>query len=162
VGDDTRLRVSGSVNLHDERIGLQANGEANLGILQGFFRGVRGSGRAELTASVDGPLKQPVFSGSATITDGRVRHLSLPNALDDINAMLPFESGGIRLDDVEASFGGGKVEFGGRIGFDGYVPGDLNVTARGQDMNLRVPEGIRSIVDADLSVTGSFQSPTLG
>jgi len=42
------------------------------------------------------------------------------------------------------------------------VPGDLNVTARGQDMNLRVPEGIRSLVDADLVLTGTFQSPTLG
>ena len=66
----------------DDRIGLQVAGDANLGILQGFFRDVRGSGRAELTAAVDGPLRQPVFSGSATIAEGRIRHFSLPNALD--------------------------------------------------------------------------------
>jgi hypothetical protein len=36
------------------------------------------------------------------------------------------------------------------------------VTARGQDINLRVPEGIRSVVDADLVLTGNYQSPTLG
>jgi translocation and assembly module TamB len=29
-------------------------------------------------------------------------------------------------------------------------------------MNLRVPEGIRSLVDADLVLTGNYQSPTLG
>src|SRR5204863_10169499 len=138
----TRLRLSGGINLADERIALRAAGEANLGILQGFFRDVRGSGRAELTAAVDGPLKQPVFSGSATVTNGRVRHFSLPNALDDINGTLHFDSGGVRLDDVTASFGGGRVQFGGRIGFDGYLPSELNVTARGQDMNLRVPEGV--------------------
>ena len=56
VGDDTRLRLGGHVGLRDRRIALQASGDANLGILQGFFRDVRGSGRAELTASVDGPL----------------------------------------------------------------------------------------------------------
>lgn len=162
VGDDTRLRVSGSVNLGDERIALTAAGDANLGILQGFFKDVRGSGRAELTAAVDGPLRRPVFSGSATVTDGRVRHFSLPNALDDINGVLHFDAGGIRLDDVRATFGGGRVQFGGRIGFDGYTPGELNVTARGEDMNLRVPEGIRSLVDADLSVTGNYAAPTLG
>jgi hypothetical protein len=162
VGEDTRLRVSGSVNLRDERIGLRASGEANLGVLQGFFKDVRGSGRAELSAAIDGPLKAPVFSGEATIADGRVRHFSLPNALDDIDGTLHFDSGGIRLDDVTATFGGGRVQFGGRIGFDGYLPSELNVTARGEDMNLRAPEGIRSLVDADLTVTGPYASPTLG
>lgn len=162
VGDDTRLSVAGTVDVKNERIGLKASGDANLGVLQGFFRDVRGSGRAELSASIDGPLKRPVFSGSATVAGGRVRHFSLPNALDEINGVVHFDAGGIRLDDVTATFGGGRVQFGGRIGFEGYAPGELNVTARGQDMNLRVPEGVRSLVDADLSLTGSYAAPTLG
>ena len=103
-----------------------------------------------------------MFSGSATITDGRIRHFSLPNALDAINGTIRFDRGGIRLDEVAATMGGGTVQFGGRIGFDGYVPADLNVTARGEDMHLRVPEGVRSVVDADLSLRGTFKSPTLG
>jgi len=162
VGDDTRLRVSGTVGLREERIALKAAGDANLGILQGFFREVRGSGRAELTAEINGPLREPVFSGSATITDGRVRHFSLPNALDSINGTLHFAANGIRFDDVAATMGGGQVQFGGRIGFEGYVPGDLDVTARGQDMHLRYPEGIRSVVDMDLSIRGNYKTPTLG
>ena len=83
------------------------------------------------TASVDGPLDEPVFSGSASIINGRVRHLSLPNALDGINGIIRFDARGIRLDDVSARMGEGPVQFGGRIGFDGYLPGDLNVTVRG-------------------------------
>jgi translocation and assembly module TamB len=163
VGDGTRLRVAGSIDLRDERVALKAAGDANLGILQGFFPGsVRGSGHAELIAAIDGPLRQPVFSGSATITDGRVRHFSLPNALDAINGTIFLDAGGIRLDNVSATLGGGEVQFGGRIGFDGYQPGDLDVTVRGDDMRLRYPEGIRSIVSADLSVRGPFKSPTLG
>ena len=76
----------------------------------------------------------------------------MPNALDAINGTIQFDEGGIRLDDVSATMGGGQVRFGGRIGFDGYVPTDLNVTARGEDMHLRYPEGIRSVVDMDLAV----------
>ena len=162
VGDDTRLRVSGVVGLRDQRIALRADGDANLGILQGFFRDVRGSGRAELAAAINGPLHEPVFSGSATITDGRVRHLSLPNSLEAINGVIRFDARGIQLDDVSATMGGGRVQFGGRIGFEGYAPGELNVTARGEDMHLRYPEGIRSTVDADLAVRGNFRTPTLG
>ena len=162
VGDDTRLRVSGSIGLKDERIALKATGEANLGILQGFFRDVRGAGRAALTASIDGPIAQPQLSGSATITDGRIRHFSIPNALDAINGTMHFDPGGIRLDDVAATMGGGRVRFGGRIGLDGYLPAELDVTARGEDMHLRVPEGVRSVVDADLSLRGNVKAPTLG
>jgi autotransporter translocation and assembly factor TamB len=162
VGEDTKLRLSGSVGLQDRRIAMQASGEANLGVLQGFFRNVRGSGRAELTASVSGSLSKPIFSGSATITDGRVRHFSLPSALDEVNGSIHFDARGIRLDDVTATFGGGRVQFGGRIGFEGFVPGELNVTARAENMHLRYPDGVRSVVDADLSVRGPFASPTLG
>jgi hypothetical protein len=162
VGEDTRLRVSGTIGLSDDRIALKATGDANLGILQGFFRDVRGAGRAELTASIDGPLAQPRFSGSATIADGRIRHFSIPNSLDAINGTIRFDASGIRLDEVAATMGGGRVQFGGRIGFDGYVPTALDVTARGVDMHLRVPEGVRSVVDADLWLRGALGSPTLG
>ncbi len=162
VGDDTKLKVLGRVGLRDERIALQATGDANLGILQGFFRDVRGSGRAELRASVDGPLRAPLFTGSANITNGRIRHLSLPNALENINGAIRFDSRGIQLDEVTAAMGGGPIQFGGRIGLEGYLPGELNVVVSGQDMHLRYPEGIQSIVDADLTLRGNVKAPVIG
>src|SRR5262245_47737358 len=162
LGEDTRLRVSGRVGLREERIALKAAGDANLGILQGFFPEVRGAGRTELAAEINGLLTQPEYSGQATISNGRIRHFSLPNSLDAINGTLRFDAGGIRLDDVSAMMGGGRVQFGGRIGFEGYLPGELDVTARGEDMRLRYPEGIRSIVDMDLSIRGNYKTPTLG
>jgi hypothetical protein len=161
AGDDTRLTVSGTIGLHDERIALRASGDANLGILQGFFKDVRGSGRAVLAAAIDGPLYAPVFSGSAAIADGRIRHFSLPNALDGINGTVRFDSRGIRLDDVTARMGGGRVRFGGRIGLDGYLPGDLSVSVRGEDMRVRYPEGVRSTIDADLAVGGNVKTPSV-
>ena len=68
---------------------------------------------------------------------------------------MAFDERGVRLDDLTATMGGGQVQFGGRIGFDGYQPGDLNVTVRGQDMQLRLFEGVRSTFDADLALVGS-------
>ena len=163
VGEDTQLRIGGTIGLRDQRIALQAVGDANLGILQGFFPNeMRGSGRAELMAAVNGPLYTPEFSGTATIRNGRIRHFSMPNALDTINGVVRFDSRGVGLDDVTATMGGGRIQFGGRVGFDGYLPGELNVTARGEGLQLRVPEGVRSVVDADLSVRGNFKAPTLG
>jgi translocation and assembly module TamB len=159
---DTRLRLAGGIDLSNQRIALKASGDAGLAVLQVFYKDVRGSGRATLAAAIDGPLRQPQFSGSARIVEGRLRHFAVPNSLDAIAGTINFDPGGIRLDDLAATMGGGRVQFGGRVALDGYQIGDVDITARGEEMHLRIPEGVRSVVDADLSLRGSYQAPTLG
>jgi translocation-and-assembly-module (TAM) inner membrane subunit TamB-like protein len=160
-GEGTELQLGGSVSLHDSTIDVQASGDANLGILQGFFRNLRSSGTAVLKASVNGPLSSPTFSGSASIANGRIRHFSLPHSLEAINGGISFDADGIRVNDVMARLGGGEVRFGGRIGMNGFVPGELNLTADGDQMQIRYPEGFKSIVAANLRLVGDYRSPEL-
>jgi hypothetical protein len=162
VGEGTALELSGSVGLHDNRIALDASGDANLGILQGFYRGILSSGNASLQAHVRGPLDNPVFSGNATIASGRMRYFSLPHSFQDINARLDFDAQGIRIVDALAQLGGGPVKFGGRIGLDGYQIGTIDLTATGEQMSLRYPEGFRSVIDAALTLRGNPASLVLG
>jgi hypothetical protein len=161
VGQDTTLVVSGTADLSLRQIGGAASGTANLGILQGFFRDIRSSGQAELSAQIRGPLEAPVFSGSASIRDGRIRHFSLPRSLESINGRILFDPRGARVDGLTAKVGEGEVQFGGRVTFDGYAPSEVNLTASGQNMRLRYPEGVSSIVDAELALTGRVTAPTL-
>ncbi len=162
VGDGTRLDVGGTVDLGASQIAIRSTGEANLGILQGVMRDLRSSGQADLAAEITGPLDNPVFSGQASIAGGRIRHFSLPHALEAVNGRVTFDANGLRLDDLTARLGGGLVRFGGRIGLVGYRPGEFNLTATGEEMRLRYPEGFRSVVDADLSLRGPFEAPVLG
>ena len=158
-GEGTRLDLNGNVNLHDSTISVSASGDANLGILQGFYRDLRSSGAAILTATVNGPLSNPVFSGSAAISNGRVRQLSLPHSLEAINGQVSFDPFGVRIDNVRARLAGGDVTFGGRVALSGFAPGELNLTATGQQMRIRYPEGFVSNIDADLALIGSPSSP---
>lgn len=160
-GEGTQLDLGGNVDLHAATISLAAAGDANLGILQGFFRDIRSSGAATLRAKVDGAIASPVFSGSATIANGRVRQLSLPHSLEAINGQISFDAGGIRIDNIRARLASGDVTFGGRVSLNGFAPGDLNLTATGQQMRIRYPEGFVSNIDADLALLGSPQSPLL-
>jgi translocation and assembly module TamB len=162
VGEGTRLDVGGTVAVGAKQIAIRSTGEANLGILQGFMRDLRSTGQADLTADVTGPLDNPVFSGQASIAGGRIRHFSLPHALEAMNGRVTFDARGVRLDDLTARLGGGLVRFGGRISLRGYRPGEFNLTATGEDMRLRYPEGFRSVIDADLSLRGPFEAPVLG
>jgi hypothetical protein len=162
VGDGTRLDVGGTIGLDTNQIGIRATGAANLGILQGFMRDVRSSGQADLVAEINGKLDAPVFSGQASVAGGRIRHFSLPHSLDAINGRLAFDATGVRFDGLNARLGGGLVRFGGRIAMSGYRPGSFNLTATGESMRIRYPEGFRSVVDADLSLRGPFEAPVLG
>jgi hypothetical protein len=165
AGEGTQLQLKGEARLTDRTLGLEAQGDANLGILQGFFRELRSRGTATLTASVRGNFDKPAFAGSATITDGRIRHTLMPHSLEAINGAVLFDAGGVRIDEgnpLTARVAGGDVSFGGRISIAGFTPGDLNLTATGQDMRVRYPAGFVSRIDADLWLRGTAASPILG
>ena len=161
VGDGTELDVSGTMDLNARRVAGLARGTANLGILQGFYRNIRSSGNAQLTAQVSGSLDAPIILGRATIDNGRLRYFSLPHSLEAVNGTILFDSRNIRLDGLTARVADGQVSFDGRIGLEGYAPADLSLTATGRNMRLRYPEGVRSEVDADLSLTGRVTAPVL-
>jgi hypothetical protein len=161
AGEDTQLDISGFVNLHDSRIAIRATGDANLAVLQGFVGNVRSSGMAALSATLEGPLDNPTASGTLDISNGRIRHFSLPHALENISGTLRFDTRGVTFDGLNARLARGDVMFGGRIAKDGYLPGQLDVTMIGTDMRLRLTEGMQSLVDAQLSLQGTMQSATL-
>jgi|GEM_PF-595978 len=160
-GEGTALDLTGDIALSDRRLSLSANGDASLGILQGFFPDVRGSGTMQLEAAVEGSFDEPVLTGEARITDGRLRHFSLPHSLDALQGRVVFEPGGMRLDELAGQFAGGVMQFGGRIGMEGYRIGNLGVTASLENSALRL-EDIRSRVDAELTLRGSLDEPILG
>jgi hypothetical protein len=162
TGEGTQLQMGGEVRLADETVSVEATGEANLGILQGFFRNVRSRGTAALLAQVKGPLAKPQFAGTARVVDGRVRHLSWPHGLETINGSISFDGTGFRFEDVTSRVAGGQVTFAGRVAMNGFAPGELSLTATGEEMRLRYPEGFRSVVDADLWLRGAASSPVLG
>lgn len=161
VGEGTELNVTGSADLRDQSLALHANGAANLAVLQGFIADVRSSGRAEVAARISGTARAPVVAGNALLTDGRIRQLSFPNALEELNGIVTFDGSGVRLDGLTARLGGGPVRFGGRIGLAAYQVSEFDVTAEGQDLRLRYPEGMRSLVDVTLALQGPAVSPVV-
>ena len=162
AGEGTRLDLTGEVDLADERMALGVEGDVNLEALEGIVPDVRSSGETRVEAQVGGSWRNPVLTGEARIVRGRIRHFSLPHALDAIEGRLVFDRDVVSFDEITAELGGGRLLFGGRVGLRGYGLGDFNISARATDMNLRYPAGIRSTADAELTLTGPAAGPTLG
>ncbi|MCX6538948.1 MAG: translocation/assembly module TamB [Acidobacteria bacterium] len=161
TGDQTQLGITGTVDLGRGQVGVHAEGDANLGILQLFSGNIRGSGRVALTADVTGDIDHPQIGGSAILDNGRLRHMFLPHAIENLNGKITFADNSIRFDEVVAKVGGGNVKFAGRVVLRGLWPSQLDVTANGESMELRYPAGLRSLVDADLALRGSINDPLL-
>jgi len=161
VGEDTELDLAGSVDIPQQTLALTANGAANLAVLQGFAPDVRSSGRAEVAARLTGPASAPVVSGTALLSNGRLRHFSVPHALEALNGIVTFTATGVQLDGLSGRLAGGPVRFAGRIAVNGYTLTEYDVSATGTDMRLRFPEGMRSLVDAELALRGPGTAPVL-
>ena len=161
VGDGTTLELVGDARLTEDRLRVRALGDANLSLLQGFFRDIRSSGSAKVQAEITGPTRGPVITGSAVLTDGRLRYFGLPHSIDGVNGRVEFDAAGLRIDTLAGRMGGGEVRFGGRIGIRDGTLESYNLTAVGRDMRIRYPEGFRSQVDTDLALRGPVGAPVL-
>ncbi|MEZ5316032.1 MAG: translocation/assembly module TamB domain-containing protein [Vicinamibacterales bacterium] len=162
-GEATTLELSGGVDAGRRTVNIAANGQANLAVLQLFYSDLRGTGAARVDGRLQGTFDRMALFGDATIVDGSVRHLGLPHSLTAINGPIRFDAAGIDVSALRGQMGGGNVVFGGRITLrDGYRPDEFDVTARGQLMRLRYPEGFTSTANADLWLRGPVQAPTLG
>jgi translocation-and-assembly-module (TAM) inner membrane subunit TamB-like protein len=161
-GQDTLLDVGGVIDAGKETVRVEAQGNANLAILQAFYPDLSSDGKARLNALLSGPFASPALTGTAEIQGGRLRHTSLPHGLLDINGPIRIESGRISVDGVTATMGEGPVRFGGAILLSGgYKPEEYNLTADGRSMRLRYPPGLVSTVDARLALEGLVSSPVL-
>src|SRR5205814_4840928 len=136
--------LAGSADTRARTWNLTATGSASLSILTLMrdFQTLTASGAAKLEASLTGSFDRPDFTGSADISDGRLRPFDSPHSIEDINGRILFKSDSISLSNFKGRIGnGGDVDFGGSIALDGYKLTDVNLTAEGRSMRLRYPEG---------------------
>ncbi len=163
-GTDTNLTVTGSVSHAKRTLDLKASGDTNLAILQAFkgFGDLRLGGGASLSGRLDGDFDNPRFTGKATLHDGRIRFPSLSRSLDGIQGPITFENGDLNLSALTGKMGGGPVQFGGVLRFDGFHPVEYQLTANGRNVQVRYPEGFETTANADLWMRGPVAQPTLG
>jgi hypothetical protein len=140
---------------------LKADGDANLELLQAFYPSLTTGGTVKLQASLAGGFESLALTGRANIADGRLKHPDFTHGIEQINGPITMEAGRISVEGLHGVIGEGPIDFHGAILLNGYQPQEFQITAHGQSMHLRVPEGLRSTVDADLMLSGPVARPAL-
>lgn len=161
LGDRTDLAGSGSVHLTGEHeLQAQAEGTANLRLIQTFNRAFNSSGVIKADMKVAGTLSAPTVQGHVQISHGSIAYIDLPSALSDINGTLIFDQHGMKVESLTGHTGGGTVTFSGYASvYDRELHFDLGLV--GQDVRLRYPPGVSSTADTELRFAGTPSASTL-
>lgn len=155
---NTTLDVAGRVGFDDKSAwDLKINGSLNLGILQMLQPDLLAKGAAAATASITGTLKDPQVNGRLELRDASLYLGDITAGVDNANGVVTFDRNRANIEKLTAEVGGGKLSFGGFIGFNSGLL-IYRVQAVADQVRVRYPEGVSVTVNSTLALTGTSQS----
>src|SRR6185436_4443626 len=162
TGKGTVLSLDGLVDMSaQKRLQLSVEGNLDLALLNEFVTKLSAGGNGTVNASVRGTLSDPHIQGQARIANAQFAYADFPNSFSQANGNFFFDENQVRIENFTAVSGGGKVEAGGDVIFGGEQIKLMNLRIQGREVRIRYPEGMRNVVDADLTLRGSQQAQQL-
>lgn len=154
IGEETDLRVQGSLSLKDKRqLDLAASGTVNLKVAETLDPDLTAGGSATFQVEAHGPLANPGLRGRIDFHDGALSLEDIPNGLSQLKGTLEFNQNRLEVKSLTAMTGGGLLSVGGYLAYQHGVYADL--TATGNGIRIRYPQGVSSLADASLHLQGT-------
>ncbi|MCM3881757.1 MAG: translocation/assembly module TamB domain-containing protein [Vicinamibacterales bacterium] len=150
----SRLSVLGQATLTGAQdLDLRATGRIDLRVIGAFLPQMATAGTGDLSLNITGTLSKPIANGSIDLRSGELRLADPQIALSDLNGRVQFVAERLRLEDLTGRLNGGRVTATGDVGYEGWSLTDGGLTLLGSGVALDVPEGVRSQVDPDLTLS---------
>src|SRR5579864_5933539 len=159
-GTGTSLRLQGRLPLAGNAAPtLSANGSVDLHILKIVVPDVSSAGTLALDVRASGSAANPTVAGQLQFKNVAVNTADAPIGVEKLNGTLDIANNRVQISQMTAQVGGGQVSVGGSIAYRPAV--QFNLALKGQSVRLRYPEGLRSLLDANLAFSGTTQASTL-
>ena len=157
-GQDTDIRLSGTVPVQGGAMNVVADGSMNLNILQPWTDGGQSSGMVNIQMKAQGPIKQPVIDGRVRIDNAIISSDSLPVGIEAMNGDVSISGNRVNINKLSATAGGGTINVTGTAAY-GSTP-SFNLAMQANSVRIR-QSGVRSVMNADLAWNGSTDSSLL-
>lgn len=159
-GTGTSFQFSGRVPLSgDAKMNVAAKGSFDLRLAQMLNPEVQSGGKITLDVNAGGTVKSPGMSGQVKIVNAAFATEATPIGISKLNATMQVNDTGVQITDATGDLGGGQLKFGGSVVYRPEL--QANLTMSGKSVRLRYPEGMRTVFDSDLTLTGNAQASTL-
>jgi translocation and assembly module TamB len=159
TGTETSLRIRGRVPMQNGApIDLTAQGTVNMRLLRLFSPDLQSSGTLALDVRGTGDAAHPGIDGQIKVQKVSLITSDSPVGVENMNGTLTLANGRIQITDLKGQAGGGDLSIGGSIG---YQPMQFDVAINAQSVRLLYPDGIRSVFDGNLAMTGTPETSAL-
>jgi translocation and assembly module TamB len=138
---------------------LSATGSVDVRILKIVVPDVESSGTLALDVHASGSASNPTVAGQLQLKDIAMNTADAPVGVEKLNGTLDISNDHVQVSQMTAQVGGGQVSVGGSIAYRPAV--QFNLALKGQGVRLRYPDGLRSLLDANLAFSGTTQASTL-
>jgi translocation and assembly module TamB len=159
-GIGTNIQLEGSFPVVGTgSISLIATGDINLHVVQIVNPDITSSGELEININGYGQRTNPNFKGQIRIVDASFAGSGIPVALEKGNGVLNLVDSRLNIDRFQGRISNGAFSASGSITYRPSVQFNLIMAADG--IRLAYPPTVRTGIDANLTLTGSLQSPAL-
>lgn len=158
VAPDTNLSATGTFSLAERRPwDLRVDGRVNLAGLRTFSQDLVASGVATIQANIRGELASPQVFGALELKNATLNLDGVPNGLDKVSGRVLFDRRRATIENrLTAESGGGALALGGFIDFSGEDT-FYRLQAEAARVRIRYPEGVSTVADANLSLSGTTE-----
>ena len=154
----TDVSVTGTVSpfAPNTVLDLKVRGDLNLALLHTLSPDLTSSGVLTLDAIVRGGFTAPELSGRAVLRNGDFHYSEFSNGLSSANGEITFTGSRANIQSLSAESGGGRVQATGFASWSGDQIA-FRVEAKGTEVRVRYPEGVSSVSDAAITLSGTQQ-----
>jgi hypothetical protein len=155
AGEGTDLSVDGALDaLGPGPLAVEARGRADLRVLAALTRRLRGQGDARLAVSVSGTRESPLVRGTLELEGAGLRVRGFPHGVEGLHGRVRFSERAAELENVRGTLAGGTLALEGQVAYAAGKLTSYDIRPTGRGLALRYPEGLRSLLDADLRLFG--------
>ncbi len=138
---------------------LTAHGSIDARILKMISPDVQSSGVVALDVRSSGTAAQPNVQGQVQFKNIAFSTTSAPVGVEQLNGTVDITSDHLQISKMTGVVGGGQVSVGGSVMYKPSV--QFNLAVQGNSVRLRYPEGLRTLLETNLALSGNVQQSSL-
>jgi translocation and assembly module TamB len=159
-GSGTDVKLAGSISTsRTASMDLRLNGSLDLSMLKGFQQDLDSSGGVDVQLAAHGTLSSPQVQGQVRVVNAAATSGNIPIGFENVNGSFTVNGNRIEIGNFTGNAGGGNISTTGFLTYGSKTDFSFNVEAN--NVRVRYPHGVRSIVGGTLQMSGSPQNSTL-
>ncbi|MDE3165607.1 MAG: translocation/assembly module TamB domain-containing protein, partial [Acidobacteriota bacterium] len=162
VGPGTDLTAGGRIATGERQpLDLRVEGHADLRFVGDFLPDVVSEGAVVTNATIRGTYAAPQFLGRMEFQKAAFNIEGVPNGISNASGTVAFNNDRATIQNLSGETGGGRIDLAGFVQYGGGGPLVFRLHARARQVRVRYPEGVSTLANASLNLTGTQDSSTL-